>query len=80
MSLAKAEPRKIDALFDFVLRELVRPNPRPPVPAEAVNTLGEVPDSNWFTNRHARRRLHANNCRRYWALITRLLLHSSSWR
>ncbi len=56
MSLAKAEPRKVDALFDFVLQS-VRPNPRPPVPAEAVNTLGEVPDSNWFTNRHARRRL-----------------------
>jgi hypothetical protein len=26
-------------------------------PAGAVNTLGEVPDSEWFTNRHARQRL-----------------------
>lgn len=26
----------------------------PPVPAQAVNTLGEVPDSAWYQNRHSR--------------------------
>jgi len=35
-----------------------------PRPAGAVNTLGEVPDSEWFTNRHARRRLSRDELQR----------------
>ena len=56
ISLDKAAFRKINAIYDFVLQS-VRPDPRPPVPAEAINTLGEVPDSQWFTNRHGSHRL-----------------------
>ena len=48
--------RKIDYLYDF-LANSVKPNPRLPVPAGAINTLGEVPDSAWFTNRHGRKRM-----------------------
>jgi hypothetical protein len=48
--------RDINQVYDF-LHNSRRPEPRPPVPAGAVNTLGEVPDSEWFTNRHERRRM-----------------------
>ncbi len=30
----------------------------------AINTLGEVPDNSWFTNRHARRRMSLDELRR----------------
>jgi hypothetical protein len=49
--VAKVKPHKLDQPFDFIWNS-VRWNPRPPVPAGAVNTLGEPPDSAWFTNRH----------------------------
>jgi hypothetical protein len=38
--------------------------PRPAKPAAAINTLGEVPDSEWFTNRHGRRRMSHNELQR----------------
>jgi hypothetical protein len=43
-------------LYDF-LAQSVRQKPRPEVPARAINTLGEVPDNEWFTNRHGIRRM-----------------------
>ena len=42
--------------YDFLRQSLSR-DPPVPTPAGAVNTLGEVPDSDWFTNRHHRRRM-----------------------
>src|SRR5262249_11553961 len=33
------------------------PEARGNVPAQGVNTLGEVPDGPWYVNRHAKRRL-----------------------
>jgi hypothetical protein len=42
--------------YDFLRQSLSR-DPPVPAPAGAVNTLGEVPDSDWFTNRHHRRRM-----------------------
>ena len=36
---------------DFVLNTIMRPGDRSPIPAMNVNTLDEVPDSSWFTNR-----------------------------
>jgi hypothetical protein len=48
--------RDINQLYDL-FRQSSRPEPRPPKPAGAVNTLGDVPDSEWFTNRHGRRRM-----------------------
>ena len=47
----KVRVHKIDQAFDFISNS-VQWEPRPPVPAGAVNTLGEPPDSAWFTNRH----------------------------
>jgi hypothetical protein len=48
--------RDIDQTYDF-LRQSKRPEPRPASPAGEVNTLGEVPDNDWFTNRHGLRRM-----------------------
>src|SRR5690349_18270586 len=49
---------KIDNVADF-LENSRSPDTPPPTPAGAVNTLGEVPNSEWFTNRHATLRLIA---------------------
>src|SRR5690349_17107508 len=48
--------RNLDEVVDFFLQSADW-KPRPPSPAGEVNTLGEVPDNAWFTNRHAYRRL-----------------------
>ncbi len=55
--------RKLDPLFDFAYQS-ARPYPRPPERALGVNTLGEVPDSAWYTNRHGRRRMTREELRR----------------
>jgi hypothetical protein len=47
---------KIYELFDY-LYQTGRQKPRALRPAMGVNTLGEVPDSAWFTNRHGKNRM-----------------------
>ena len=43
---------EIELAYDLALNLFTRPgDPRPDVPAGNVNTIDEVPDSNWFTNR-----------------------------
>jgi len=54
-SVGKLPTRKTELLYDF-LKQSFSPKEYPPVPAQDVNTLGDVPDSEWFTNRHAVRR------------------------
>jgi hypothetical protein len=50
------EARRTSFAFDAVDNLLLDPgDPTPDVPAQNVNTLGEVPDSSWFTNRIGRR-------------------------
>ncbi len=44
---------KIYDLFDYVY-QTGRQKPRDSGPAGGTNTIGEVPDSAWFTNRHGR--------------------------
>jgi hypothetical protein len=56
LSIKSIEPRKIDLLFDFIYSSIVRKPPSNTL-AGGINTLGEVLDSEWFTNRHARKRL-----------------------
>src|SRR5262245_37373552 len=62
-STSQVKAREIDSLYDFVQNRFVVPaqqkNARKegPVPAANINTLGEVPDSNWYTNRHGQRRM-----------------------
>lgn len=56
-----ARPRKLNDYYDFFqltfFRVGERHAPGKPIPAQAVNTLGEVPDSSWYTNRHGSKRL-----------------------
>lgn len=54
LPVAKLPKWEAHAVYDFVFQSF-RPKPRRHVPAQAVNTLGEVPDSEWFTNRQGRR-------------------------
>src|SRR5215510_2251935 len=55
--------RKVDNIYDFLENSYVTPGregkaaKRVPRPALDFNTLGEVPDSAWYTNRHAFRRM-----------------------
>ena len=59
----QVKPREVDDLYDFVENRFVTPSQqdearkRGSSPAGNINTLGEVPDSNWYTNRHWLRRM-----------------------
>jgi hypothetical protein len=54
---------QVDELYDFIENRFVTPAQESDtrklqaVPAGNVNTLGEVPDSSWYTNRHWRQRM-----------------------
>jgi hypothetical protein len=48
---------KLNDYYDFVENSFWTPGDRMPRTAMNINTLGEVPDSSWYTNRHARRRM-----------------------
>jgi len=48
---AKVEVLAASQGFDFVENTLMRPGDREDRPAGNVNTIDEVPDSSWFTNR-----------------------------
>jgi hypothetical protein len=54
MPVGKALNRPINEYFDFFLNTFAQPagdQKHAPGPSQAVNTLGEVPDSAWYTNR-----------------------------
>src|SRR5687767_11877761 len=58
------KPRRINEYFDFFQNSLFRPGELAQktgtaIPARDVNTLGESPDSEWYTNRHYSRRMTA---------------------
>lgn len=57
------KPRKTDALYDFIYNSF-EPKPKSIGPAQNVNTLGEVPNSAWYTNRHYFRRMTIDELRR----------------
>jgi hypothetical protein len=63
LPVGKMDDRNLDDVADFFL-ESAHWTPPPPTPAAEVNTLGEVPDSAWFTNRHAYRRLTRDELQR----------------
>jgi len=50
--------RKLSEYYDFFSNTFAQPGERQAparlIPAQEVNTLGEVPDSSWYTNRHYR--------------------------
>ncbi|MEZ5400494.1 MAG: hypothetical protein R2729_12550 [Bryobacteraceae bacterium] len=60
---ASVRPAAIDEFTDF-LTQSANPRQRPPTPSLAADTLGNVPDSAWFTNRHERRRMSLDELRR----------------
>ena len=54
----RCDPASVDDIYDFLENSYVTPRregkeaKRGPHPAANINTLGEVPDSSWYTNRH----------------------------
>lgn len=59
---ATVQPRRINEYYDFFQNLMFKPGEvaekvGAPIPARAVNTLGEVPDSEWYTNRHYAHRM-----------------------
>src|SRR3990170_1883186 len=55
-SVSQAVSRKLSDYYDFLHQTFFHPGerhtPAHPIPAQEVNTLGEVPDSAWYTNRN----------------------------
>src|SRR4029079_8059358 len=56
VSIQTPSKRDINPIYDFLVKAR-NGGPQLQIPAGAINTLGEVPDSEWVTNRHGRRRL-----------------------
>ena len=61
MKIESANNRKLSDIYDFFYMTFGKPGekqlPGKPIRAGEVNTLGEVPDSTWYTNRHWKRRM-----------------------
>ncbi len=58
------QPRDLSDPYDFVENTFLKPGDRTPRRAINVNTIDEVPDSSWFTNRAGTRPLSAADVRR----------------
>jgi hypothetical protein len=62
-AVSQVANRRVDDLYDFLANSYVTPGRQRkvlrsgPQPALDVNTMGEVPDNAWYTNRHAFRRM-----------------------
>jgi hypothetical protein len=60
---SQVRARQVDDLYDFIENRWVvpakqgKPSKHAPVRAGDINTLGEVPNSNWYTNRHWQARM-----------------------
>ena len=48
---SRVQPWKIDLFYDLLLNQFTHPGLPPGSRAENINTIDEVPDSSWFTNR-----------------------------
>ena len=51
MDASGIEELELSETYDFLLNTFASPGDREPIRAVNVNTLDEVPDSSWFTNR-----------------------------
>jgi len=66
----KVETRQVDDIYDFLWNMYVTPAhegkeaKRNPTPAGDTNTLGDVPDSAWYTNRHYYHRMSIEELQR----------------
>ena len=63
LPVGKPAQQSINDALDFFSRSTRLPTPSGK-PAGAVNTLGEVPDSEWFVNRHAVHRMTRDELQR----------------
>jgi hypothetical protein len=62
VNVESIKARRINEYYDFFQNSLFPPGELQSktgsiIPAGAVNSLGEVPDNEWYTNRHYRRRM-----------------------
>src|SRR5918996_1577545 len=62
LPVKSAELRKVGDIYDVFYNQFGQPGQShpengEPIGARGVNTLGEVPDGEWYVNRHYRRRL-----------------------
>lgn len=62
LPVKKAEMRRISDVYDLFYTQFAQPGERHQkaselIPAQGVNTLGEVPNGEWYVNRHYWRRL-----------------------
>lgn len=55
LNVASPKPATVADYYDFLENTFFERGDHRHIRAVNVNTLGEVPDSNWFTNRHGRR-------------------------
>jgi hypothetical protein len=63
-----AKKRRLNEYYDFFENTLSSPGERAkhkdaPPPSQGINTVDEVPDSAWYTNRHAMRRMSIDELR-----------------
>ena len=69
-AVKQVEKRHVDDIYDFLENSFVTPRKegkaarQGPHPALDVNTLGDVPDSAWYTNRHHYRRMSIEELKR----------------
>ena len=67
-AVVKATNRKLSDYYDFFENTLFSPGERArhgaALPSQGINTVDEVPDSAWYTNRHATRRMTSDELRR----------------
>ncbi|MGB2715921.1 MAG: hypothetical protein WBC51_17195 [Vicinamibacterales bacterium] len=61
---SKVQPRDIALYYDAIINLFGRPGKSEVVRAESVNTIDEVPDSSWFTNRLGSRPVTADEITR----------------
>ncbi|MEP6918136.1 MAG: hypothetical protein ABJC89_20985 [Acidobacteriota bacterium] len=61
---SKAKPREISLIYDASINLFGRPGLRTVGRAESINTIDEVPDSSWFTNRAGTRPLTVDDMMR----------------
>jgi hypothetical protein len=57
VNLGQAHRRGLSDYYDFLHHTFATPGNLVKIPAENANTLGEVPDSSWFQNRHGQKRM-----------------------
>ena len=62
LPVTTAKLRKISDVYDVFYNELAKPGEEhlpktAPIAAQGVNTLGEVPDGEWYVNRHYYKRM-----------------------